>query len=117
MIYLFTADPASDLVALKSYLSELNLASLTGNEAESLETPLTLLEEALGLIHTGKSPGLDGLPPKLFLKLWDIVGPLLLDSLNYALDTGSFHRDQISDQSCLRKINHIWHAAATDRYH
>ncbi len=94
--HLYTADPAPDLAALKLYLSELKLPSLTDNDAESLETPLTLLElqEALSLMQKGKSPGLDGLPPELFLELWDIVGPLLLNSLNYALDAGSFHRDQ-----------------------
>lgn len=34
---------------------------------------------------------LDGLPPELFLELWDIIGPPLLD---FALNTGSFHHDQ-----------------------
>ncbi len=95
--HLYMADPAPDLPALKLYLSELKLPSLTDNDAESLETPLTLLElkEALSSMQKGKSPGLDGLPPELFLELWDVIGPLLLNSLsNYALDTGSFHRDQ-----------------------
>lgn len=41
-----------------------------------------------------QSPGLDGLPPELFLELWDIIGPLILNSINHALLNGSFHRDQ-----------------------
>ncbi len=45
-------------------------------------------------MQRAKSPGLDGQPPELFLELWDIVGPLLLDSFKYALGTGSFHCDQ-----------------------
>lgn len=31
---------------------------------------------------------------QMFLELWDIIGPLLLDSINFALNTGSFHCDQ-----------------------
>lgn len=94
--HLYTADPAPDLAALKMYLSELKLPTLTNDDADSLETPFTLLEleEALGLMQKRKSSGLDGLPPELFLELWDIVGALLLNSFNYALDIGSFHRDQ-----------------------
>lgn len=38
--------------------------------------------------------GLDGLPPEVFLELWDVIGPLLLDSINFALNTGSSHREQ-----------------------
>lgn len=41
-----------------------------------------------------KAPGLDSLPPGLYLVLWDLIGPLLLDSLNFAIDTGNFHRGQ-----------------------
>lgn len=29
-----------------------------------------------------------------FFLVWDIVGPLFLNSVNYALETGQFHRDQ-----------------------
>lgn len=94
--HLYTAESIPNLTALKSYLSELNLPSLTNSEAEQLEVPLTLseLKEALNLMQKAKSPGLDGLPTELFLELWDIIGLLLLDSINFALNTGSFHRDQ-----------------------
>lgn len=55
-----------------------------------LEVPLALLElkEALNLMHREKSVGLNGLPPELFLELWDVIGLLLLDCLNYSLDQG-----------------------------
>ncbi|KAG1924766.1 hypothetical protein F2P79_025947, partial [Pimephales promelas] len=45
-------------------------------------------------MNKGKAPGLDGLPPELYLAIWDLIGPLLLDSINFAIDTGCFHRDQ-----------------------
>ena len=69
---------------------------LTSEDSECLEILLTLLElkEASNLIQKAKSPGLDGLPPELFIELWDVMGPLLLDSLNSAIDTGPFHHDQ-----------------------
>lgn len=36
----------------------------------------------------------DRLPPVLYFALWDLLGPLLLNSLNFAIKLGSFHRDQ-----------------------
>ncbi len=41
-----------------------------------------------------KSPGLDGLPPELYLEIWDLVGTLMLNSFNFAIEHGVFHRDQ-----------------------
>lgn len=40
----YTAEPTSDLTALKSYLSELNLSSLSNEDIEYLEVPLSLSE-------------------------------------------------------------------------
>uniref|UniRef100_A0A3Q3GDX3 Reverse transcriptase domain-containing protein n=1 Tax=Labrus bergylta TaxID=56723 RepID=A0A3Q3GDX3_9LABR len=93
---LYKGESTPDLTDLKSYLLKLNLPKLTTEEAHSLDSPLTLsaLKEALKSMQKGKSPGLDGLPPELLLELWDIIGPLILDSLNDAFDIGSFHCDQ-----------------------
>lgn len=62
------------------------LPSLIESDAESLKTPLALLElkEPLCSMQKGKSPGHDGLPPEFFLELWYIFGPLLLNSVTYA---------------------------------
>lgn len=49
---------------------------------------------AVKTLQKGKSPGLDGLPPELYLALWDQVGSLILGSINFAIEHGSFHRDQ-----------------------
>lgn len=61
-----------------------------------LENPISLkeLESAVKSLNRGKSPGLDGLPPEFYVVFWDQVGPLILDSINYAIKQGSFHRDQ-----------------------
>lgn len=60
---------------------------------DCLEAPLKLdeLHGALKCLNKGKSPGLDGLPPEL---VWDLVGTLMLNSFNFAIEAGTFHRDQ-----------------------
>ncbi len=62
----------------------------------TLEAPLSLeeLHVSLKSLQTGKSPGLDGLPPELYLEMWDLVGVLMLNSFNFAIERGTFHRDQ-----------------------
>ncbi len=37
------------------------------------------LHVALKSLQKGKSPGLDGLPPELYLEIWDLVGILMLN--------------------------------------
>ncbi len=61
-----------------------------------MEAPLSLeeLHVSLKSLQKGKSPGLDGLPPELYLEIWDLVGILMLNSFNFAIEHGAFHRDQ-----------------------
>ncbi len=65
-------------------------------DKESLEAPLSLeeLHVSLKSLQKGKSPGLDGLPPELYLEIWNLVGILMLNSFNFAIEHGAFHRDQ-----------------------
>lgn len=93
---LYESEAFFDPTVLKLYLSKLNLSSLSKEEAEFLDKSPTIteLKDALSSMKRGKSPGLDGFPPELFLELWDSIGPLLLNSISYALSTGSFHREQ-----------------------
>ncbi len=67
-------------------------------DKESLEAPLSMeeLHVSLKSLQKGKSPGLDGLPPELYLEIWDLVGTLMLNSFNFAIEHGVFHRDQKS---------------------
>lgn len=83
----------------KNFLDRLDLPRVSQADQVDLEAPLQLeeLHRALKLRNKGKSPGLDGLPHgllELFLELWDMVGPLILNSFNFATQNGTFHRDQ-----------------------
>ncbi len=33
-------------------------------------------------------------PPELYLEIWNLVGTLMLNSFNFAIEHGVFHRDQ-----------------------
>ncbi len=65
-------------------------------DKESLEAPLSLeeLHVSLKSLQKGKSLGLDGLPTELYLEIWDLVGILMLNSFNFAIEHGVFHRDK-----------------------
>lgn len=65
----------------KEYLDKLELPRITQMDKDSLEAPLSLeeLHEALKSLQKGKSPGLDGLPPELYLEIWDVVVSCLIN--------------------------------------
>lgn len=78
------------------FMQNLALPKLDLLYSELLEQPITLEElgDVVRTLQKGKSPRLDGIPPELYLVLWDKVDPQILDSINYAIETGSLHRDQ-----------------------
>ncbi len=80
----------------KQYLDRLELPRISQMDKESLEAPLGLEELHVSLegLQGGGSPVLDGLPPELYLEIWDLVGILMLNSFNFAIEHGVFHRDQ-----------------------
>lgn len=49
-------------------------------------------EAAIKDMRKGKSPGPDGIPHGFSLSLWPLVGPLLLDMIQYSRE-GSFSRN------------------------
>jgi len=59
--------------------------------AQAMEDPLTLeeLEGALRRMNRRKVPGIDGLPAELYLKFWDMLGPVVLEVLSAILRTGA----------------------------
>ncbi len=61
-----------------------------------LESPISFseLKDTSDSMPKAKALGLDGIPPELLLCLWDLVGPVILDSIKFLLSTGSFNRDQ-----------------------
>ena len=42
----------------------------------------------------GSTPGNDGIPVDFYLHLWETVGPMLVDSLNYGFDQGKLSTSQ-----------------------
>ncbi len=79
---LYKAETDFDEPICKQYLDKLELPQISQMDKESLEAPLSLeeLHVSLKSLQKGKSPGLDGLPPELYLEIWDLVGILMLNS-------------------------------------
>ncbi len=93
---LYKAETDFDEPICKQYLDKLELPRISQLDKEILEAPLSLEELYVSLksLQKGKSPGLDGLPPELYLEIWDLVGTLMLNLFNFAIEHGVFHRDQ-----------------------
>lgn len=51
------------------------------------------LFKAVKASNKGRTPGIDGISVELYLSLWDIIGPIWLETLNYATEQGFFHKD------------------------
>jgi len=93
---LYKSEVSYDDATSKHFLDQLELPCLKQTDQDDLEAVLELdeLHKAAKCLNKGKSPGLDGLPPELYLEIWDMVGTLMLDSFNFAIQNGTFHRDQ-----------------------
>lgn len=85
-----------DRDACKTFLENLNLSILSAQDRDLLEEPLTLKEfhNAAESLREVQSPGPGGIHPELYLAVWDIVGPLILSSINYAIKYGVLHRNE-----------------------
>ncbi len=68
---LYKAETDFDEPICKQYLDKLELPRISQMDKESLEAPLSLeeLHVSLKSLQNGKSPGLDGLPPELYLEI------------------------------------------------
>lgn len=73
---LYKSETDFDESFCKEYLGKLVLPLIPQMDKDSLEAPLSLeeLHEALKCLQKGKSPGLDGLPPELYIEILDVVG-------------------------------------------
>ncbi len=94
--HLYTSESNSDPTNFDLFLKHLNLPKLNDSQRNILDSPLTIeeLKSALNCMSSNKAPGLDGIPPELLKTLWDIIAPLILNSLNFALEKGALPRDQ-----------------------
>lgn len=77
---LYKSDINFKYTTCNSFLENLDLPHIPQADQDELEAPLTLdeLHRALKDLNKSKSSGLDGLPPELFLELWDTIGSLML---------------------------------------
>lgn len=91
---LYTSECHTNIEKYTLFLQKLALPSFDHSDSLKLEDPISLVEIAVKAPQKGKSPGIDGLPPELYLAFWDQVGPLILGSINVAIEQGSFHRDK-----------------------
>ena len=67
-----------------------NIPKLDDLDSSSCEKPISLseLHKTLLCFSKNKSPGIDGLTAEIYLKFWDILGPLLLDVYNESFESG-----------------------------
>ncbi len=90
-LYISELNPSSS--SCSTFLQSLTLPRLSHEEAEQLGQPVTLeeLKEALQGANKRKAPGLDGIPVELFLKYFDLLGPVFLTAIHAAVEAGAFH--------------------------
>ena len=75
-------------------------------DKESCERAVTCTEwhNALSSMKSGKSTGYDGLTVDFYRKFWPILGPILVDALNYSFIKGELSESQKGELSrCFRK--------------
>lgn len=90
---LYTLSGSFDPEVCNNFLQGVDLPTLQEEEAADLGPSVTLQELKAALIKMlrGKSPGPDGIPPEVLLHFWDLLGPVLLSSIQTALKKGVFH--------------------------
>ena len=91
---LYTAEPV-DLESQDWLLEQLD-QFLTGDDQALCEGELTLAKcfEAASQMSTNKSPGSDGLPIEFYRRFWSLIGPDLVEILNYSFQHGSLSETQ-----------------------
>ncbi|KAJ1144821.1 hypothetical protein NDU88_011115 [Pleurodeles waltl] len=81
---------SSERSQVDSFLKDIS-KTLSPEEREGLNAPFTLEELHLAATTSkrGKTPGSDGLPVELYVELWDLIGPDLLDLYGEVVGKGS----------------------------
>ena len=87
-------NPSANL--LHSFLGNSGIPKLSDEEATLCEGKLTASEcfKSLQSFQKNKSPGNDGLTVEFYIAFWDVVGDLLVDSLNCSYDYGELSNSQ-----------------------
>ena len=86
--------PPKDI--LTSFLSNPDTPKLSQLDAQVCEGKLTISEcfKSLLLFQNNKFPGNDGLTVEFYKAFWEVVGKIMLDSLNYSYDHGELSNSQ-----------------------
>ena len=87
---LYKNNELCDTESLNHFYENCNIPKVTPSEAEDCDKRLTLneLHNTLKLFRKNKYPGLDGLTSELYLKFWDLLGPLLLNVYDESFERG-----------------------------
>lgn len=66
---MYTADIKAPIEAIDLFLGNLNLNSISVEESTTLGAPITLeeLHSAIQKMNKGKAPGMDGIPPEVYI--------------------------------------------------
>lgn len=76
-----------DKSACESFLNDIRMEHLSDSKTEELNAPVMLheIERVVKDMHKGKSPGPDGIPPESYLAFWPLLGPLLVDMIQFSI--------------------------------
>lgn len=92
---LYNSENNFDKHVCNNFLNNIKLSCLSNDDSAKLDNPVTLqeCEGAVRDMRKGKSPGPGGIPPEFYLTFWSLIGPLLVDMIQYSIRVGSFSRD------------------------
>lgn len=73
-----------------------DVPSISYMDKDRLERPFTQdeLYSALKGLNKGKSPGSDGLTPEFYLRFWDSLQDIYMESISFSLETGTLTEEQ-----------------------
>lgn len=97
---LYDSSPTDRVIATK-LLSNLTKVQISDPEAFTQELSLAEIKNAIESMSPNKAPGSDGLPVAVYLKYWEIIGPLLGATLQYCLDRKELEKSMQEGTICL----------------
>ena len=89
-------NPAVDDAKYKFLFDNDSIVRLNAEQQQHCEGMLTIDEclAALKTFNKNKSPGTDGFTAEFYLRFWDDLGQVMVDSFNYAFTTGNLSISQ-----------------------
>lgn len=89
-------EPNLDCEEFENLLNSRGIPQLSESDQKACDKILTSDEcfKAVSEMSLGKSPGTDGLTTDFYKRLWYLVGPSLVESLNYSLQKGELSQSQ-----------------------